>query len=76
MLVRLARPVVLSRFSSQTMRRYLSNPNQADLIALKDLVEADRIKPVIDRTYALDDAVAALQHIAGGHARGKVVLAT
>ena len=28
----------------------------------------------VDRTYRLDEAVAALNHFAGGHARGKVVL--
>jgi NADPH:quinone reductase-like Zn-dependent oxidoreductase len=57
------------------MRRYLSRPNHADLIVLKELVESGGLKPVIERTYALDDAAAALRHIATGHARGKVVLA-
>jgi len=76
MLVRLARPIVLSRFSRQSLRRFLSNPNHADLVVLKDLVEAGQLGPAIDRTYPLDEAVAALRLIAGGHARGKVVLVT
>ena len=76
MLVRLARPIVLSRFSRQSLRRFLSNPNHADLVVLKDLVEAGQLRPAIDRTYPLDEAVAALRLIAGGHARGKVVLVT
>ena len=75
MLIRLARPVVLSPFSSQTMRRYLSNANHVDLDVLKGMVEAGQIKPVIGRTYPLDDTVEALRHVAGGHASGKVVLA-
>ena len=75
MLIRLARPVVLSPFSSQTMRRYLSNANHVDLDVLKGMVEAGQIKPVIGRTYPLDDTVEALRHVAAGHARGKVVLA-
>ena len=75
MLIRLARPVVLSPFSSQTMRRYLSNANHEDLDVLKGMVEAGQIKPVIGRTYPLDDTVEALRHVAGGHASGKVVLA-
>ena len=75
MLVRLVRPVVLSPFSSQTMRRYLSNPNHEDLDVLKGMVEAGQIKPVIGRTYPLDDTVEALRHVASGHARGKVALA-
>ena len=39
------------------------------------MVEAGQIKPVIGRTYPLDDTVEALRHVASGHARGKVVLA-
>ena len=74
MLVRLVKPVLLSPFSSQTMRRYLSTPNVADLEALKGMVEAGRVRPVICRTYPLDETVAALLHVASGHARGKVVL--
>ena len=58
------------------MRRFLSNPKHADLVVLKDLVEAGQLRPAIDRTYPLVEAVAALKHIAAGHARGKVVLVT
>ena len=75
MLVRFVRPVVLSPLTSQTMRRYLSNPNHEDLDVLKGMVEAGQIKPVIGRTYPLDDTVEALRLVASGHARGKVVLA-
>lgn len=74
MLIRLVRPVALSPFSSQTMRRFLSTPNAADLLVLKDLVDTGRLQPAIDRCYGLDETVAALRHIKGGHARGKVVL--
>ena len=76
MLVRLAAPIVLSPFTRQSLRRFISNPNQADLVVLRDMVEAGTLRPVVDRTFRLDEAVAALQHIAGGHARGKVVLVT
>jgi NADPH:quinone reductase-like Zn-dependent oxidoreductase len=74
MLVRLAKPILLSPLSSQTMRRYVSNPNDADLLVLKELVEAGRLLPAIDRCYPLAETVDALRHIRGGHARGKVVL--
>ena len=74
LLVRLVRPLLLSPFSSQTMRRFVSNPNAADLLALKELVDSGRLTPAIDRCYPLDETVAALRHIRGGHARGKVVL--
>ena len=67
---------MLSPFSKQSLRRFNSNPNHADLMVLRDLVEAGQLRPVVDRTYRLDEAAAALNHIAGGHARGKVVLVT
>jgi NADPH:quinone reductase-like Zn-dependent oxidoreductase len=74
MLVRLVRPILLSPFSSQSLRRFLSTPNAADLAVLKDLVEAGKLEPAIDRSYELDETVEALRHIESGRARGKVVL--
>lgn len=74
MVVRLIKPLVVSPFVSQNLRRYLSMPNQADLVVLAGLLEAGQIRPLIDRTYPLEETAAALQHIAGGHARGKVVI--
>lgn len=74
LMVRLIRPLVLSPFVRQRMVRYVSNPNQADLAMLASLVEEGRLRPVIDRTYSLPEAPAALRHIQDGHARGKVVV--
>jgi NADPH:quinone reductase-like Zn-dependent oxidoreductase len=39
------------------------------------LVEDGSLRPVIDRAYPMPEAPAALRHIEGGHARGKVVVA-
>lgn len=75
MLVRLVTPVVLSVLSRQNLRRYFSTPNRADLLVLSELVEAGRLRPVIDRMFPLEQTVEALRHVKGGHARGKVVLA-
>ena len=44
------------------------------LAAIGRLVEAGRIRPVIDRVYPLDEVVAAHRHSEGRHARGKIVL--
>ena len=74
MLVRLARPLVLSVFARQNLRRFLSKPNDKDLIVLKELVEAGKLKPAIDRTYALEDTAKALSYIETGHVGGKVVI--
>lgn len=52
----------------------VSTPNAADMTVLKDLLESGRLIPVIDRTYDLSRTSDALRHVAGGHARGKVVI--
>lgn len=75
LLVRLVRPILLSPFTRQSLRRYLSSPNEADLAHLRDLAESGAIRPVIDRTFPLAEAPDALRLVAGGHARGKVVIA-
>jgi NADPH:quinone reductase-like Zn-dependent oxidoreductase len=75
LIVRLIRPVLLSRFVRQNLRRYLSTPNQADLEFLKTLVEEGKLRPVIDTSYSLDETAAALRHIETGRASGKVVVA-
>jgi NADPH:quinone reductase-like Zn-dependent oxidoreductase len=74
MLVRLARPLVLSPFARQNLRRYLSVANRKDLVVLKKLVESGKLRPVIDKTYPLRETPAALGYIERGHVRGKVVI--
>jgi len=73
-LVRLVKPLVLSPFVRQSLRRYLSVPNHEDLVVLKELVECGELTPVIDKTYPLGETPAALGYIESGHARGKVVI--
>jgi NADPH:quinone reductase-like Zn-dependent oxidoreductase len=48
-------------------------PNQ-DLDFMKEVIEAGRIKPVIDRSYPLEDAAEAFRYYSQGHACGKVVV--
>ena len=49
--------------------------NRADLLVLKELVEAGKVTPVIDGTWPLREAPKAIGHVAAGHARGTVVIA-
>jgi NADPH:quinone reductase-like Zn-dependent oxidoreductase len=65
---------VLNRFVSHRLRPFLVSPKSEDLIALKELIEAGKVTPVIDRTYPLSETPQAVGHVGGGHARGKVVL--
>jgi NADPH:quinone reductase-like Zn-dependent oxidoreductase len=66
--------LVVSRFVSQTLRPFLLSPNLDDLVALKGLIEAGKVTPVIDRTYPLADTDRAIDHVGRGHTRGKVAI--
>jgi NADPH:quinone reductase-like Zn-dependent oxidoreductase len=55
-------------------RPFVSTPNQDDLTTLKELVEAGRVTPTIDRTYPLTETAEALAYLDRGQARGKVVI--
>ncbi len=65
---------VMSRFVSQALRPFLVAPNLEDLLVLKELIEAGKVMPVIDRTYPLSETNRALDHVGSGHARGKVAI--
>jgi len=64
----------LSAFSDQKFAQYRTRTNKQDLIILGDLIQAGKIKPVIDRTYKLSDAADALRYLDEGHARGKIII--
>ncbi len=71
---RIVRGVVLFRFGGQQLGNFLVAMNQADLVVLKDLIEAGKVTPVIDRTYSLSETRLALAQVGEGHARGKVAI--
>ena len=52
----------------------LVKPNQEDLVLMKELPEAGKVTPAIDRRYTLDQVPEALRYLEEGHARGKVVI--
>jgi NADPH:quinone reductase-like Zn-dependent oxidoreductase len=66
--------LVSSRFVSQKVVFFIASIVADDLVVLKELVEAGKVTPVIDRCYALGEAPEAIRYLKEGHARGKVVL--
>jgi len=70
----LLKTMMLSPFVSQKVVSLLETANPADLRTLKDLIEADKLTPVIDRTYPLTETPEALRYLQTHRARGKVVI--
>jgi NADPH:quinone reductase-like Zn-dependent oxidoreductase len=68
------RAPLLSPFVRQTLTMLANSENAKDLMVLTDLIEADAVTPIIDRTYPLSETPAAIQYLIDGHARGKVVI--
>jgi NADPH:quinone reductase-like Zn-dependent oxidoreductase len=58
----------------QRLRPLSSDWTRDDLLAVTELIEAGKLTPVVDRTFALADTAAGLRHVEQGHARGKVVV--
>jgi NADPH:quinone reductase-like Zn-dependent oxidoreductase len=52
----------------------LSKNSKEALVVLKELIEAGKVRPVIDRTYPLSETADAIRYLEKGHAQGKVVI--
>jgi len=64
----------MSEKGGKKLRALSAKTNQKDLILLKELLEAGKVVPVIDKRYSLKEAPEALRYLGAGHARGKVVI--
>ena len=73
-LTRVIRSAIVSMFERRLLRPTTKFQNRADLVVLKELVEAGKISSVIGGTYPLERTPEAIDHVAGGHARGTVVI--
>jgi len=71
---RVIKTMVLSPFTSQKMGMMMADANGKDLTILADMMQSGKLKPVIDRTYKLNEVQAAIAYVEEGHARGKVVI--
>lgn len=70
----LSRTAWIAMTGGKKMVTMISQPNQEDLVFLKDLLEIGKMTSVIDRRYALNEVPEAIRYIGEGHARGKVVI--
>jgi NADPH:quinone reductase-like Zn-dependent oxidoreductase len=73
-MAQLLKMAVLSPFVSQRLLTFVATPNNEDLHLLKELLEAGKVTPVIDRSYPLSEVPEAIRYLEEGHARGKVVI--
>ncbi|WP_406037394.1 NAD(P)-dependent alcohol dehydrogenase [Micromonospora sp. NBC_00898] len=69
------RALALSPLVGQRLVPLVAKESTANLVALTELIEAGRVRPVVDRTFSLAEVSDAIRHVAGGHATGKVVIA-
>lgn len=65
---------LVSRRGGQTVTSFVASPSADDLTFVAGLIEAGKVVPVIERTYALEDTAEAVRHVGAGHAAGKVVI--
>jgi len=59
---------------SKKMGNLLKKSNKEDLVVLKELLEAGKVAPVIDRRYPLSEVAEAIRYLEEGHAKGKVIV--
>lgn len=72
--VLLIKAPLLSMMVSQRIRVCSEDPNQTDLLVLRELLESGKLTPVVGRTYPLSQAREAISYFGEGHAEGKVVI--
>jgi NADPH:quinone reductase-like Zn-dependent oxidoreductase len=73
-LTRLAAAQLRSRLLGQRIGSFLARVSAEDLAVLKELIEAGRLRPAIDRLYPLGEAADAVRYLGSGQARAKVVI--
>lgn len=68
------RALALNPFVHQRLTMLASAGRAADLEQLTELIAAGKVVPCLERTFALEQAAAAMRHLAGGKTRGKIAI--
>ena len=71
---RMVQAPIMSPFIGQTLRMLAVKHNGADLVVLKDLIEAGKVSPVVGRTYQLSEVPDAIRDLEQGRTQGKSVV--
>jgi NADPH:quinone reductase-like Zn-dependent oxidoreductase len=69
------RAAALSPFVHQKLGTFISKERGQDLEELRKLLEDGTIRPIVDRTFPLDEVPEAIRYLRDGRARGKIVIA-
>ena len=76
-MVQIFQPMLLGPWISSEDRKMTNlamKPDKKDLTFIKELIEAGKITPVIDKSYPLSELPQALQYYGEGRSRGKVIV--
>ncbi|MBI3914011.1 MAG: NAD(P)-dependent alcohol dehydrogenase [Chloroflexi bacterium] len=65
---------LISKIGSKKINMMLAHITNKDLVVLKELMEAGKVVPVIDRCYPLGEVSEAYRHLQTRHAQGKIVV--
>jgi NADPH:quinone reductase-like Zn-dependent oxidoreductase len=65
---------LVSMAGKRTLTALSHRPSQSDLVLMKELIEAGKVRSVVDRSFPLGEVPKALSYCSKGHSRGKVVI--
>jgi NADPH:quinone reductase-like Zn-dependent oxidoreductase len=70
----LGRILLAAKLARRRVAFFIAKPNRQDLAALRELIEAGQVKPVVESSYELGQLGEALHRLDDGHARAKIVI--
>ncbi len=73
-MARILQLMLMSMTGAKNMGLMVANVNQKDLLTIVELMNAGKVRAIIDRRYPLNETAEALRYLEEGHARGKVVI--
>jgi NADPH:quinone reductase-like Zn-dependent oxidoreductase len=73
-LAHVLRILIASKFSSQKAVFFVAKFIRADLETIKEMIEAGKVTPIVERSYPMRDAAEAMRHLGTGHAKAKIVI--